>query len=108
MIFIKHSGGWQTEYMHLDSILVGYGDVARGQVIGTMGNTGNSSGTHLHFTVRKDGKKVDPLLVFGWNYTFSNKNTEARYKQRLAAAGINSSISRPPDNSAFPPESEQE
>jgi murein DD-endopeptidase MepM/ murein hydrolase activator NlpD len=108
MIFIKHSGGWQTEYMHLDSILVGYGDVSRGQVIGTMGNTGNSSGTHLHFTVRKDGKKVDPLLVFGWNYTFSNKNTEARYKQRLAAAGINSSISRPPDNSAFPPESEQE
>ena len=108
MIFIKHSGGWQTEYMHLDSILVGYGDVSRGQVIGTMGNTGNSSGTHLHFTVRKDGKKVDPLLVFGWNYTFSNKNTEERYKQRLAAAGINSSISRQPDNSAFPQESEQE
>ena len=58
MIFIEHPGGWQTEYMHLDSILVGFGDVSRGQVIGTMGNTGNSSGTHLHFTVRKDGKKV--------------------------------------------------
>ena len=60
--------------MHLDSINVGYGDVLRGQVIGTMGNTGNSSGTHLHFTVRKDGKKVDPLLVFGWPYKFSNPN----------------------------------
>jgi len=108
MIFIKHPGGWQTEYMHLDSILVGYGDVSRGQVIGTMGNTGNSSGTHLHFTVRKDGKKVDPLLVFGWNYTFSNKNTEARYRQRLAAAGVNLSQPAPPSESIYPPESPSE
>lgn len=108
MIFIKHPGGWQTEYMHLDSILVGYSNVSRGQVIGTMGNTGNSSGTHLHFTVRKDGKKVDPLLVFGWNYTFSNKNTEARYKQRLAAAGVGSSQPTPLNNPLYPPESEQE
>jgi hypothetical protein len=39
----------------------------------------------LHFTVRKEGKKVDPLLVFGWNYKFSNPNTEQRYQERLAA-----------------------
>jgi len=85
MIFIDHPGGWRTEYMHLDSILVGRGPVSKGQIIGTMGNTGNSSGTHLHFTVRKEGKKVDPLLVFGWNYKFSNPNTEQRYQERLAA-----------------------
>ena len=83
-------------------------DVFKGQVIGTMGNTGNSSGVHLHFRVEKDKKGLDPLLVFGWNYGWAKQSTEARYKQRLAAAGINSSISRPPDNSAFPPESEQE
>jgi murein DD-endopeptidase MepM/ murein hydrolase activator NlpD len=108
MIFIKHPGGWQTEYMHLDSILVGYGDVSKGQVIGTMGNTGNSSGTHLHFTVRKDGKKVDPLLVFGWNYTFSNKNTEARYRERLAAAGVGSPRPTTSSDSLYPPESPAE
>jgi murein DD-endopeptidase MepM/ murein hydrolase activator NlpD len=85
MIFIDHPGGWRTEYMHLDSILVGKGPVSKGQIIGTMGNTGNSSGTHLHFTVRKEGKKLDPLLVFGWNYKFSNPNTEQRYQERLAA-----------------------
>ena len=89
MVFIKHPGGWQTEYMHMDSIAVTMGQaVTKGQVVGTMGNTGNSSGTHLHFTVRKDGKKVDPLLVFGWPYKFSNSRTEQAYKERLKAAGI--------------------
>jgi len=109
LVWIDHPGGWRTKYAHLDSILVTAGqDVFKGQVIGTMGNTGNSSGTHLHFRVEKDKKGLDPLLVFGWNYGWAKSSTEARYKQRLAAAGINSSISRPPDNSAFPPESEQE
>ena len=109
LVWIDHPGGWRTKYVHLNSILVTAGqDVFKGQVIGTMGNTGNSSGTHLHFRVEKDKKGLDPLLVFGWNYGWAKSSTEARYKQRLAAAGINSSISRPPDNSAFPPESEQD
>jgi hypothetical protein len=109
LVWIDHPGGWRTKYVHLDSILVNAGqDVTRGQVIGTMGNTGNSSGTHLHFRVEKDKKGLDPLLVFGWNYTFSNKNTEARYKQRLAAAGIGSQPPSPSNNSLFPPESPSE
>jgi Peptidase family M23/LysM domain len=52
-IVVKHSNGSQTLYAHLSSISVGVGAyVNQGQVIGAMGNTGKSTGTHLHFEVR--------------------------------------------------------
>jgi murein DD-endopeptidase MepM/ murein hydrolase activator NlpD len=52
-VVIKHKNGTQTLYAHLSSLSVGVGDsVAQGQVIGGMGNTGKSTGTHLHFEVR--------------------------------------------------------
>tara|TARA_R110002012_G_scaffold315603_1_gene529572 strand:- start:14239 stop:15471 length:1233 start_codon:yes stop_codon:yes gene_type:complete len=110
LIYIKHAGGWQTEYMHLDSILVGYQDVSKGQIIGTMGNSGNSSGTHLHFGVRKDGKVVDPLLVFQWGYGWNKESTKQNYLQRLASAGVKLKVSSlpatsSPNASQFPPES---
>lgn len=50
---IKHSNGYYTLYAHLASCMVSKGDhVYRGQVLGLMGNTGNSYGAHLHFEVR--------------------------------------------------------
>lgn len=52
-IVIRHSNGAQTLYAHLSSNQVGVGAyVSQGQVIGGMGNTGKSTGTHLHFEVR--------------------------------------------------------
>jgi murein DD-endopeptidase MepM/ murein hydrolase activator NlpD len=52
-IVIRHSNGVQTLYAHLSSLNVGVGSyVSQGQTIGGMGNTGRSTGTHLHFEVR--------------------------------------------------------
>jgi LysM repeat protein len=52
-IVVKHSNGTQTLYAHTSSNAVGVGDaVAAGEVIGYVGNTGRSTGTHLHFEVR--------------------------------------------------------
>lgn len=58
---IDHGNGYSTLYAHLASVSVKKGDtVAQGQVVGTMGNTGNSYGVHLHFEVRLDNKHIDP------------------------------------------------
>ncbi len=52
-IVIRHSNGTQTLYAHLSSLSVGVGEyVEQGQTIGGMGNTGKSTGTHVHFEVR--------------------------------------------------------
>ncbi len=60
-VVIRHSYGFQTKYGHLDSVYVEEGDtVTQGQKIGTMGNTGLSTGPHLHFEVRIGSQVVDP------------------------------------------------
>ena len=59
---IQHSGSLSTCYGHQSSIGVSVGQsVSQGQVIGYSGNTGNSTGPHLHFEVRINGSPVDPL-----------------------------------------------
>lgn len=61
-VIIDHGNGYQTLYGHLSVISVVKGQrVARGSVIGQMGNTGRSTGTHLHFEIRTSGGNVDPL-----------------------------------------------
>jgi murein DD-endopeptidase MepM/ murein hydrolase activator NlpD len=63
-VMLRHSGGWQTLYAHLSSITVKKGQyVARGNRVGLSGNTGYSTGPHLHFTVYKNGKSVNPINV---------------------------------------------
>lgn len=60
-ILIDHGGGYSTGYGHLSSIYVTTGQsVQRGQAIGAVGSTGQSTGPHLHFEVRIAGKPVDP------------------------------------------------
>ena len=62
--FVKldHGDGIESLYAHLTSLAVSDGDtVSQGQVIGYSGNTGNSTGPHLHFEIRVNGTRVDPL-----------------------------------------------
>lgn len=61
-IKLQHSNGYYTLYAHLESVSVGLGQqVKKGQVIGRMGNTGNSYGAHLHFEVfNAGGSRINP------------------------------------------------
>lgn len=60
-VVISHGGGLDTLYGHLDSLAVRQGQhVDRGQPLGAEGSTGNSTGAHLHFEVRRAGQPVDP------------------------------------------------
>lgn len=66
-IVINHENGYQTAYGHCASRLVDVGDrVAKGDIIAKMGSTGRSTGTHLHFEVRKNGQYVDPLKYISY------------------------------------------
>lgn len=61
-IVIDHGGGLKTRYAHCSAILVKPGDVVeRGEVIGRVGSSGRSTGSHLHFEVIKNGETVNPL-----------------------------------------------
>ncbi len=63
-VIIVHPQGYSTLYGHLDRITVKRGQaVSQGERIGTLGNTGRSTGSHLHFEVHQNGKLVDPLKV---------------------------------------------
>lgn len=66
-IVINHENGYQTAYGHCASLNKKVGDrVAKGDVIAKMGNTGRSTGTHLHFEVKKDGAYQNPLKYVGY------------------------------------------
>ncbi|MCC7250528.1 M23 family metallopeptidase [Hyphomicrobium sp.] len=61
MIVIEHGGGLQTAYAHLSRIGVAQGTcVEAGAEIGAAGTSGLTTGPHLHFEVRKDGRAMDP------------------------------------------------
>lgn len=65
-VLVQHPGGLQTRYGHLASLNVKAGDqVNESSVLGTVGNTGHSTGPHLHFEVIRLGKQVDPTTGYG-------------------------------------------
>ena len=64
MIEIDHGGGMRTRYAHLDQLLVRPGSqVGQGAIVGRIGSTGRSTGPHLHFEVRRQGRPVDPVAL---------------------------------------------
>lgn len=68
IVKINHSFGFKTYYAHLDSIAVERGEfIKKGQVIAYSGNSGNSSGPHLHYEVRFLGSHINSKNFMDWN-----------------------------------------
>ncbi|MCF8706531.1 M23 family metallopeptidase [Rhizorhapis sp. SPR117] len=62
MVEINHGSGIETRYGHMSKLIVAANTrVRRGQIIGLMGSTGRSTGSHLHYEVRVDGLAVNPV-----------------------------------------------
>lgn len=69
-IRIQHQNGFSTAYAHMDSFADGLKtgmEVSRGQIIGTVGSTGKSSGPHLHFELLYGSRFIDPLFKYDPN-----------------------------------------
>lgn len=61
LVIIKHANGFTTRYGHLHKIYVNHGQrVRKGTTVGLAGNTGYSTGPHLHFEIRYKGRSIDP------------------------------------------------
>ncbi len=77
-VVIKHGYGYQTRYAHLSKFNVRVGQkIKRGDVIGYVGNTGTSTGPHLHYEVEKNGHKINPANFY------SNDLTPEEYELML-------------------------
>lgn len=62
LVILCHGNGYETAYAHLDSIRAATGQqVRRGDVVGTVGDTGNATTPHVHYEVRKNGTPVNPM-----------------------------------------------
>lgn len=72
VVYINHGNGYQTRYAHQKYLNVKVGDyVQKGDILGYMGTTGNSTGNHVHFEVRINGNTVNP-----YDYVFNGKTFE--------------------------------
>lgn len=83
LVTLNHGYGYKTQYAHLSEFGVKLGEkVKRGQVIGYVGNTGKSTGPHLHYEVLRNGEATDPI------YYFYNDLTPEAYETILEQAKL--------------------
>jgi len=67
VVVVEHADGWSSLYAHCDAMDVTPGQrVARGEVLGTVGSSGRSTGPHLHLELHLHGTAVDPASSLGW------------------------------------------
>ncbi|MBO4735788.1 MAG: M23 family metallopeptidase, partial [Paludibacteraceae bacterium] len=86
-MIIDHGFGYETLYAHMDGFKLKRGQqVNRGDVIGYMGNTGKSTGTHLHYEVHYKGKVTDPR-----NYYFQDLSPE-EYDEMVRLTSNNGNV----------------
>jgi murein DD-endopeptidase MepM/ murein hydrolase activator NlpD len=65
MVWLDHGNGLRTLYAHLNAVLVERGQIVlQGQQVGRAGSSGHSTGPHLHFEVKQDMVKLDPLAFY--------------------------------------------
>lgn len=87
-IVINHGFGYSTLYGHMSRFAVRPGQkIKRGDIIGYVGNTGSSTGPHVHYEVWKNGKKIDPI-----NFFFNDLTAEEYDKIREQASQSNQSF----------------
>jgi len=87
MCKVDHGNGLETVYGHAHDLWVNEGQVVkRGQPLGSVGNTGRSTGPHLHFEIRKNGRTVDPYPVLE-KKDWAGREFEERRRERARLAG---------------------
>ena len=91
LVEIDHGKGIATRYGHMSAILVSAGQhITRGQQIGRMGSTGRSTGNHLHYEVRIDGRAVNPIPFMKSNdylLAMQQKGASSRSMDAVALGG---------------------
>lgn len=100
LIRVDHGGGVVTAYAHLQRFLVKPGSVViAGQAIGHMGSTGWTTGPHLHFEVRLDGRPVDPVMAM----TIGRLRRDAPLAGKLASFALAPELQAERTSASDPP-----
>lgn len=98
LVEISHGNGMETRYGHMSKLVAQPNErVRRGQLIGLMGSTGRSTGSHLHYEVRIAGSAVNPMpYIEGTNYELALAEAKAHDERQIAMGGPEAK--RPSDN----------